>query len=383
MRIGLKPALLLGFVLAAVAALAVTAIAWKTKPPEARPGASALAHHSLYSQYDFTPRENVIHLGTQPLWSFAGNIMEAMRRDAVLKEELAKLGLEIRFHSFLTGVDINYFVERGDLDGGICADMALFRIASRMPVLVPVLTDRGYDEIVARKVVQLEQLKGKRIGVPLGTSTHHAVLDGLRLSGIRESEVAVVSMQATEMAAALLEGRIDACGIWEPLTSSLLRSCPGSIVIHRSQYLGFLYFTKSFADRHNQAVRQIVAAHVRATTWMLRDRDNILLSCRWASEASAPLAIETEVPFSVDDMVQAVVKASGISRGSLIPSSALKEGGQLHRELDFLKRKGHLSPETEWSTVRAMFDRTILQDILADPARYRLEEFRYEGEDTP
>ncbi|HAU37787.1 MAG TPA: hypothetical protein DCX07_08735 [Phycisphaerales bacterium] len=378
MRIGPKPALLFGFVLAA-AALAVTAIAWKTRPPEVRPESSAFAHHSLYSQYDFTPRENVIHLGTQPLWSFAGNVMEAMRRDAVLKKELVKLGLKIRFHSFLTGADINYFVERGDLDGGICADMAIFRIASRVPVFIPVLTDRGYDEIVARKVVQLEHLKGKRIGVPLGTSTHHAVLDGLRLSGIGEEEVAVVAMQATEMAAALNEGRIDACGIWEPLTSSLLQSCPGSTVIHRSQYLGFLYFTKSFADRHEQAVRQIVAAHVRATAWMLRDRDNILLSCRWASEASAPLASKTESPFSVDDMVQAVVKASGISRGALIPSSVLKEGGQLHRELDFLKRRGHLPPETDWLTVRAMFDRTILQNILVDPARYRLEEFQYDG----
>ncbi|MBL7219131.1 MAG: NrtA/SsuA/CpmA family ABC transporter substrate-binding protein [Phycisphaerae bacterium] len=377
MRIISRPVLLFGLVPVCGIALAIVAVLWKP-PPEADPVRQDPASHPVYSRYDFSPRENVIHLGTQPMWAFAGNVMEVMRRDAVLREELAKLGMEIRFHSFQTGADINCFVERGDLDGGICGDMAVLRIASRTPVLIPVMTDQGYDEIVARRAVRLEQLKGKRIAVPFGASTHHAVLDGLKLSGIDEGDVTLVAMEPTKMSAALLDGRIDACGTWEPLTSSVLKHCPGSAVIHRSRYLGFLYFTRVFADNRPQAVRRILAAHERATAWMLRDRDNILLSCRWAEQASRPLATEDDAPFSVDNMVQTVVQASGTSRNSLVPVFALRDGGQLHRELDFLKRLGHLPADTDWAAIRAMFDRTIFRSILADPALYRLGEFRHD-----
>ncbi|HUS92750.1 MAG TPA: NrtA/SsuA/CpmA family ABC transporter substrate-binding protein [Phycisphaerae bacterium] len=370
--------------LAACGILAVLVIVARRLPqprPESNP--PDLSEHPIYSRYDLAAGDAIIHFGTQPLWAFAGNVNQAMARDLILREELGNLGMEIRFHSFLTGADINYFVERGDVDGGICADMALLRVAGRLPMVVPAMVDQGYDEIVARRALRMEQLKGRRIGVPLGTSTHHTLLEGLKLHGLSEAQVTVVPMDATEMAEALAEKRIDACGIWEPLTTALLARCPGSAVIHRGRYLGFVCFTKSFADRHPEAVRLILAAQVRAVAWMLRDRENVHRSTRWTAEACQALTPAMPFPYEAKHLTEMVIHASAISRIPVIPSSAMADEGQLARELEFLRALGHLPDGVEWPAIRAMFDSAILLQIFADSGRYRLDEFRYEGRDTP
>ncbi len=67
-------------------------------------------HHSVYREYSFGSDENTIDIGIQPLWP-PGVISEVMKRDRQLQHDLAAIGKQIKFHSFLKGSDVNYFYQ--------------------------------------------------------------------------------------------------------------------------------------------------------------------------------------------------------------------------------------------------------------------------------
>ena len=103
---------------------------------EERPGSDHasppnLSEHPIYRTYSFGSSDNVIDIGTQPLWVPTCLISEAMRHDNILRDALSERGLEVRFHAFLKGADINFFLERGDLEVAIGGDMPALVAAAR------------------------------------------------------------------------------------------------------------------------------------------------------------------------------------------------------------------------------------------------------------
>ena len=339
-----------------------------------------LATHPVYSRYDLDGDDRVIRLGIQPFWIFAGNITEAMKRDAVLHEALRELGLEIRFYSFLKGVDVNFFLRQGRLHGGTLGDMPALVAASSMDVLAVGLTDQGTDDIVARRPMLVRELKGKCVGCPLGSSTHHTLLAALQDEGIRSDQVRLVPMDVTETEQALRDGDIDACGTWEPFTTPLLTRLPEALVIHRGRYWGFLCLRRDFAERRPAAARQILASEIRALQWLLTDREHYVQSSRWAIEAGKRLAPDAP-PLSLEQFVDAVIASGRVNFSALIPEFLLAENGPLHVEFEFLKTMGTIPVKADWATVRQSFDTQMAKEILAQPGKYRLDESHYRGGD--
>lgn len=64
-------------------------------------------------------------------------------------------------------------------------------------------------------------LKGKTIGVTIGTSGHHSLLAALDQAGIAQDEVTLVNLKPSEMAAAFSAKQIDAAWTWEPAAGKL------------------------------------------------------------------------------------------------------------------------------------------------------------------
>ena len=336
-----------------------------------------LQNHPIYSTYEFPKDETVISIGVQPLWIFANNISEIIQRDAILHHTLQKIGLQIRFYPFLKGADLNYFVQHGDLKGGMCGDMAILALATTLDIIVPALIDQGFIDIVATRTMLMRELKGKRIGYAFGSDAHYALLEALSSEGLTEKQVHLVPTDITDMQTALNANEIDACTSWEPTTSKLLMENPRAEIIHRSRYVGFLFFRKDFADRHPEAVRQIIAAEIRAIRWMLDSRDNLELSSRWAIEAIEKF-IGTRYEFPPERFVDIVIQNAKVNAVPIIPALDLQENGHLHREFGFVKKLDKLPVSTDWEHVRAMFDRGVINHVLSKPHQYRLDEFVYE-----
>lgn len=337
-----------------------------------------LSSHPIYSGYKFSKADNVINIGIQPLWVPTGLITEAFKRDTVLQKELAELGKELRFYSFLKGDDVNFFLKHGQIAVGIGGDMPAIHAASTFDVIIPALIQQGFCSIVAKRHMLLKELRGEPIGYAYGSNAHYALLNALAYEGITKNDVNLISMDVTEMPESLQKGEVTAFAAWEPTPSITLNKYPDNVVIHRSQSSGYLYFSRSFSEKYPEAMRLIVAAEIRAIKWMQNDIKNLVRASFWSHKAGEDLSGK-KLAFSIKENAELAQKdIIGLSSIPRISAKHLKQEGPLHKEFKFLKELGKIPVSVRWDKVRSSFNLQIIKEIIANKKIYKLNEFKYE-----
>jgi len=122
------------------------------------------------------------------------------------------------------------------------------------------------EALIARNgtgIDKVADLKGKTVGVPLGSTSHFSLMGALENAGIAASTVKVVGMSPDQIVAAWSQNEIDAAFIWDPAQSKLRQN--GKIIIDAGQvtgkptYDGWVVNTQ-FGKEH----RDFVVAFVKA-----------------------------------------------------------------------------------------------------------------------
>lgn len=217
----------------------------------------------LYKNYQFSKEPNVIDIGIQPLWLPAGIISEVMSRDRILRQSLHEQGKEIHFHQFLKGADVNFFLGRGDLEVGIGGDMPAIVAVSHHKARVASRIQQGFCSIVARKYMQIKDLKNKKIGIPYASNAHYGLMTSLAGVGLTIQDIRPVYMDITNLPSALHNKEIDAYTAWEPTPAVSLKTYPDQVIIHRFLSTGYLYFSNSF----NKVINNEEALEIKRTNY--------------------------------------------------------------------------------------------------------------------
>jgi NitT/TauT family transport system substrate-binding protein len=138
-----------------------------------------------------------------------------------------------------------------------------------------------------------------------------------------------------------------------------------------------MYFQKDFSDKHPEIMRQIVAAEIRSLKWMQNDKQNLLQASEWSIKAGEnltgneiPLTLEQNASLARNDIL-------GLSSAPIIPKNDLKQNGPLNREFEFLQKLGKIPSSSSWKNVSASFDRKVINEVLANQKKYRLNEFNF------
>ena len=130
-----------------------------------------------------------------------------------------------------------------------------------------IASDIGSAEaLVARDgtgIVAPQDLRGKRLAVPFGSTTHFHALFALEQFGIAPDEVELVDMQPPSIASAWNRGEIDAAFVWDPALGSIKET--GKVLITsgvlsswgRATFDGMVVRTE-FADRNPDFVCRFV-----------------------------------------------------------------------------------------------------------------------------
>lgn len=336
-----------------------------------------LSAHPIYSKYSFGKGHDIIDVGVQPLWIPTSMIAETMSRDVVMRDAMAQRGLTIRFHSFLKGSDVNYFLLRGDLEVGVGGDMPALSAAAAASVRIVALMQQGFCSIVARKRMLLSELRGKRIGYAFGSNAHYALLQTLADAGLTEKDVRLVPMDVNQMPGALGRKAIAALAAWEPTPTIALARVEGSVVIHRSLSSGYLYFARGFYDHRPEAVRHIIASELRALRWLRREEQNLLRASQWAQVSGRSLSGQAPTLTEQQHLTLARADLVGITSTPFMPRLDLEAGGRLFQEFIFLKRLGKTPAGSSWSQVKGCFDLSIIESIVSSASRYKLDSFKY------
>lgn len=333
--------------------------------------APSLANHPIYSGYRFGSKGNVIDIGIQPLW-LPGVISEVMRRDAILKSQLAERGMEVRFHSFLKGADVNFFLESGDLEAGFGGDMPALTACAKSEVSVASLIDQSFASIISRHPMMIPELKGKRIGYGFGSNAHYMLLEILAGEGLGPDDVRMIPIDVDSMSDALRDGRIDAFAAWEPTPTIAMNMYPEFVAISRGLTTGYLYFSRTFAERESETVKTVLASQLRAMSWITKSTGNLLRASQWTLAAGKKIGGETET--MTPELFASIVYDGllGISSSALLPAKDMARNGRLFREFNFLQEIGEISKTTKWEDVTSCFDRALVPEVLLQNERFQL-----------
>jgi taurine transport system substrate-binding protein len=128
-----------------------------------------------------------------------------------------------------SGVEINTAIAAGSVDVGIGIGSAptASGISQGIPYqLVGLIDNIGpAEELTVRKSENIKtpaDFKGKKIGVPFGSTSHFRLLGFLKENGLTESDVTVLDLRPDALVAAWIRGDIDGGYVWSPAKSKLL-----------------------------------------------------------------------------------------------------------------------------------------------------------------
>ena len=118
------------------------------------------------------------------------------------------------------------------LDGSVDAatgseTQALLNATAEPGLRIVVTLSEATYRIIARKsagIRRVEDLRGKKVGATVNTSSQYYLREMLRSEGLRESDVQFVNLEGPAMPAALQRGQVDAVAIWEPHAQNSLEA---------------------------------------------------------------------------------------------------------------------------------------------------------------
>jgi sulfonate transport system substrate-binding protein len=118
-------------------------------------------------------------------------------------------------------------------------------------------------------IVKPEDLKGKKIGFVRGALGDYYADVFLRAHGIKRTEIKVVDLKPSEMAAALHSGTVDAVSIWNPLfiQRQLEESGDkGQLFYDESlfTYIACLAARKDYIKQHPETIKKVLRALIKA-----------------------------------------------------------------------------------------------------------------------
>ena len=130
--------------------------------------------------------------------------------------------------------------------------------ASGAPSVAILINDysNGNDMVVARAGIdQIEQLKGKKVGVEVGFVSHLLLLNALKAHKLSPKDISIVNVPTDQTPQALKSRSVDAIVAWQPNSGQALKEVAGSKAVFTSKNApGIIYDVlavnpKSLAER--------------------------------------------------------------------------------------------------------------------------------------
>jgi sulfonate transport system substrate-binding protein len=133
-------------------------------------------------------------------------------------------------------------------------------------------------------------LKGSKIAVLAGTSSHYGVLKLLKEAGVAPNNVEIIDMAPPDAKSAFETGQVDAWAVWPPFVeqeelAGVGRALPkGDALIH-----SIMAVSGTFAAKNPTTVKALVSVLNETKTWMIKQPE----------EARAIVAKELDIPLQV------------------------------------------------------------------------------------
>jgi len=206
------------------------------------------------------------------------------------------------------------------------------------------------ESMIATKasgITKLEDVKGKRIAVPVGSTAHYSLMGALAHVGIAEADVTIVNLPADQIAAAWDSGQVDAAFIWEPVQNQILQT--GTFIVGADQTAawGFPTFdgwvvNTEFAAAHNDQMVAFAKTLNEVNASYLAD------PAAWTAD-SDPVKKIAEITGAAPDQVPGILKGFTFIplADQLSPAWMGGAAANMKTTADFLVKAGRIDAAIE------------------------------------
>jgi NitT/TauT family transport system substrate-binding protein len=150
-----------------------------------------------------------------------------------------KAGLTAEVKSFNNGPVQIQALGAGDLDYGYIGPGAVWLPASGQSKIIAINTLTYADRVIGQPGMKsMKDLKGKRIGVPEGTSGDMILNIALEEAGMTDKDIAKVNMDPSTIVSAFSSGKIDGAGFFYPAIDTIKKKVPGLVEVASTQDTG-------------------------------------------------------------------------------------------------------------------------------------------------
>lgn len=248
-----------------------------------------------------------------------------------------KHGLDVQFNTGASGSAMVSFLVNNQVQAVLAAEQAgiqNFNIDNDVVVVTEAMQMLRYFGIVGRGIDDLEGLKGKTIGVALGSASEVFWRAFVNVLGLDADDYNVINVDLPEMIAAIERGNIDAFSSWEPWISRTLDAVPGTKLLRDNEGIittrNFIYMNKSWAEANPEGALAFMRAIDEATD-MIRNQPQ---------EAAALVASFLQLdPGLTQDLMSKVNYELRLDQESIDHLKMIEEqlaaGGQLTKPVDW------------------------------------------------
>ncbi len=180
-----------------------------------------------------------------------------------------RTGWDVQYRQFDSGAKVIAAMASGDVQIALAGSSPIAAGASQgLDIqLVWIVEDIASAEaLIAREgsgIDKVEDLKGKKVGVPFVSTSHFHLLFALEHAGVPADQVDILNMQPPQIAAAWERGDIDAAFVWDPALGAIKKT--GHVVITSGELskLGKptfdgLIVNKTWAEAHADGMAQFI-----------------------------------------------------------------------------------------------------------------------------
>lgn len=274
----------------------------------------------------------------------------ALKQGLFAAEQLA-----VEAKAVQAGIQAAEALTSGSADVAVMGDApAIIAAASGMPLRIVASYGGGerMHRIVAAPgshVRAAADLKGKRVGIQMGSSTHGGFLLFLEKNGLSTDDLKLVPLNPSDMPEAMLARQIDVGVGSEPWPSNIEERVEGSYELATLSGLGNTYplvmlATETCAREHPEAVLAALRASDRAVEFMHAQPD----------EAAALISEATGVPAARERNIMDTLEWEVVLDETTVDS--------LRQTAEFLHSQGKIENMPDWD---AFVDRSFVGKLRA------------------
>lgn len=246
-----------------------------------------------------TTEKKVIRIGYQA--SSAINILA--RAKGFYEEEFGKDGIKVNYNLFLAGPPMTEALSGNRLDIANVGPLPAITARSTgvdLKVVGRAFSDEYYYGLLIpndSSIKSVQELKGKKIAVQVGSGAHLFLMLLLQQNGLKNSDVNIVNLPTSDHQTALETKNVDAVATWQPFVATLVLGKSGKLLADSKNVIrtvGVYLANNEFAQKNPELVQRFLKVHQKAADYLKNNPD----------EALAIISKESKIP--VDALAQSM-----------------------------------------------------------------------------